>query len=72
MKRICTIALNNVFVLIQYLLITFLANHDAKLDMHIQEQSKLLSSKHHKQVTEYAVCVCVCVCVVFNLSKMKR
>ena len=41
-----TIVLDSVFVLVQYLSITFLSNQDAKLDMHSQEQSELWCSKH--------------------------
>jgi len=45
LKRLGTIVLG-VFVLVQYLLIIFWSNQDAKLDTHIQVQSELLCNKH--------------------------
>jgi len=50
MKRMSTIVLGSVFVLVQYLLIIFCSNQDAKLDMHIQVQSELLCNKRTQRL----------------------
>ena len=59
------IALNSVsFSIFWYLSSSFLSNQDAKLDMHIQEQSELVNSKHtqrHRQEDSSNLIIIQCI-----------